>query len=175
MSDTIAPVRPARLIINGEAVDAASGRTFTTTNPPPGSRSRRWPRPARRTWIARSGRACRVRGPVVAHEAVRPPAVLTKLGDLVLQNADELARLETLDNGKPIFESRQVDIPMVSGCFHYFAGWATKLTGETIPVTRRSSTSCASRWGGGRDHPVELPDDHGGLEGAPASPPATRS
>jgi acyl-CoA reductase-like NAD-dependent aldehyde dehydrogenase len=60
--------------------------------------------------------------------------ILWKLGDLILEHADEIARLETIDNGKPIFESRQVDIPMVAGCFHYFAGWVTKLGGETVPV-----------------------------------------
>jgi aldehyde dehydrogenase (NAD+)/phenylacetaldehyde dehydrogenase len=60
--------------------------------------------------------------------------VLWKLGDLVLEHGDELARLETLDNGKPIFESRQIDVPMVANCFHYFSGWATKLSGETLPV-----------------------------------------
>ena len=65
---------------------------------------------------------------------VDDPALLTRLGDLIMEHADELGRLETLDNGKPIFESRQIDVPMVAGCFHYFAGWATKLTGDTIPV-----------------------------------------
>src|SRR5204862_313796 len=43
-------------------------------------------------------------------------------------------RLETLDNGKPIFESRYVDIDMVARCFHYFSGWATKIAGATTPV-----------------------------------------
>src|SRR6185503_4860196 len=60
--------------------------------------------------------------------------LLTRLGDLIMDHADELGRLETLDNGKPIFESRQIDVPMVASCFHYFAGWATKMTGETVPV-----------------------------------------
>jgi aldehyde dehydrogenase (NAD+)/phenylacetaldehyde dehydrogenase len=60
--------------------------------------------------------------------------VLWKLGDLVLEHADELARLETLDNGKPIFESRLIDVDMVARCFHYFSGWSTKLTGDTLPV-----------------------------------------
>jgi aldehyde dehydrogenase (NAD+)/phenylacetaldehyde dehydrogenase len=60
--------------------------------------------------------------------------ILWRLGDLILEHADELGRLETLDNGKPIFESRQIDAPMVASCFHYFSGWATKLTGETVPV-----------------------------------------
>src|SRR5207247_4590432 len=61
--------------------------------------------------------------------------VLWRLGDLILEHGDELARLETLDNGKPIFESRQIDVPMAANCFHYFAGWATKLAGETLPVS----------------------------------------
>jgi aldehyde dehydrogenase (NAD+)/phenylacetaldehyde dehydrogenase len=59
---------------------------------------------------------------------------LFRLGDLILANADELGRLETLDNGKPIFESRQIDAPMAANCFHYFSGWATKLAGQTLPV-----------------------------------------
>ena len=61
--------------------------------------------------------------------------ILWKLGDLILEHGDEIARLETLDNGKPIFESRQIDIPMVANCFHYFSGWTTKLAGETLPVS----------------------------------------
>src|SRR5207247_2673207 len=60
--------------------------------------------------------------------------LLWKLAELIERDADEIARLETLDNGKPIFESRQIDLGMVVNCFQYFAGWATKLAGETIPV-----------------------------------------
>jgi acyl-CoA reductase-like NAD-dependent aldehyde dehydrogenase len=51
-----------------------------------------------------------------------------------MKYADELAQLETADNGKPIFESRQIDVPMAADCFQYYAGWATKIEGETIPV-----------------------------------------
>src|SRR5207245_3139610 len=50
------------------------------------------------------------------------------------ETADELARLETQDNGKPIFESRQVDIPAAAETFYYYAGWCTKIEGATIPV-----------------------------------------
>ena len=58
--------------------------------------------------------------------------LLWKLADLVEKNIDELAELETLNNGKPIFESRYVDMPMVIDVLHYYAGLATKIHGETV-------------------------------------------
>ena len=57
-----------------------------------------------------------------------------KIGERLLERADEIARLETLHNGKPIFESRQIEIPAAAECFQYYAGWADKIHGETIPV-----------------------------------------
>jgi acyl-CoA reductase-like NAD-dependent aldehyde dehydrogenase len=59
---------------------------------------------------------------------------LARLSQRILERADELARLETLHNGKPIFESRQIEIPAAAECFEYYAGWADKIHGETIPV-----------------------------------------
>ena len=58
--------------------------------------------------------------------------LIWKLADLIEQNIDEVAELETLDNGKPIFESRQVDLPMVIDVLRYYAGLATKIHGETV-------------------------------------------
>src|SRR5258708_20170721 len=58
---------------------------------------------------------------------------LLKIADLIEQHADELAELETLDNGKPIFESRNIDIPGAAETFRYYAGFATKIYGETNP------------------------------------------
>jgi acyl-CoA reductase-like NAD-dependent aldehyde dehydrogenase len=60
--------------------------------------------------------------------------LLWKLGDKLLERADEIATLETLHNGKPIFESRHIEIPASAECFQYYAGWADKIHGETIPV-----------------------------------------
>ncbi len=57
-----------------------------------------------------------------------------RLGEKLLDRADEIARLETLHNGKPIFESRQIEVPAAAECFQYYAGWADKLHGETVPV-----------------------------------------
>jgi len=61
--------------------------------------------------------------------------LVRKLGERLLERADEVARLETLHNGKPITESRQIEIPAAADCFQYFAGWADKIQGATIPVT----------------------------------------
>jgi len=58
--------------------------------------------------------------------------LIWKLADLVEKNIEEIAELESLDNGKPIFESRYVDIPMVVDVLRYYAGWATKIQGETV-------------------------------------------
>ena len=135
MTDTLTPIRAAKLIINGEAVDAASGRTYTTSNP-----ATEEPictvAEAGIEDVERAVHAARAafEGPWGRMRPAERQRVLWTLGDLILAHGDELARLETLDNGKPIFESRQVDLPFVANCFHYFSGWATKLTGETVPV-----------------------------------------
>jgi aldehyde dehydrogenase (NAD+) len=128
---------PTRLLIGGKWEDARSGKTFKTINP------------ATEEILAEvaEGDAADVDLAVKAARrafadkawsrmAARDRAkLLWKVGDLIMKNADELARLETLDNGKPIFESRQIDVPMVANCFHYFSGWVTKLAGETLPVS----------------------------------------
>ncbi|HTK28500.1 MAG TPA: aldehyde dehydrogenase family protein [Vicinamibacterales bacterium] len=60
--------------------------------------------------------------------------LIWRLGERLMERADEVARLETLHNGKPIFESRQIEIPAAAECLQYFAGWADKVHGETVPV-----------------------------------------
>ena len=137
MTETLAPVKPGKLIINGEAVDSASGRTFITSNPateePVCAVAEAGAEDVDRA--VRAARAAFEGGPWPKMKPAERQRALFKLGDLILAHGDELARLETLDNGKPIFESRQIDLPMVANCFHYFAGWATKLAGETLPVS----------------------------------------
>jgi len=137
MTETLAPVKPGKLIINGEAVEAASGRTYTTINPateePVCAVAEAGPEDVERAVAA--ARAAFDSGPWPRMRPQDRQKLLWKLGDLILEHADEIARLETLDNGKPIFESRQIDVPMAANCFHYFAGWSTKLAGETLPVS----------------------------------------
>jgi acyl-CoA reductase-like NAD-dependent aldehyde dehydrogenase len=60
--------------------------------------------------------------------------LVRRLGDRLMERADEVARLETLHNGKPISESRHIEIPAAAECLEYFGGWADKVMGETIPV-----------------------------------------
>jgi acyl-CoA reductase-like NAD-dependent aldehyde dehydrogenase len=57
-----------------------------------------------------------------------------KIGERLMEKADEIAHLETLHNGKPIFESRHIEVPAAAECFQYYAGWADKIHGETVPV-----------------------------------------
>ena len=60
--------------------------------------------------------------------------LVRKLGERLMERADDVARLETLHNGKPISESRQIEIPAAAECFEYYGGWSDKVMGETIPV-----------------------------------------
>jgi acyl-CoA reductase-like NAD-dependent aldehyde dehydrogenase len=60
--------------------------------------------------------------------------LVRKIADRLMERADEVARLETAHNGKPIMESRHIEVPAAAECFEYFAGWADKVMGETIPV-----------------------------------------
>jgi aldehyde dehydrogenase (NAD+) len=70
-------------------------------------------------------------------------ALIYKLAELIEAEADELAALETLDNGKPINDSRAADIPLVIDCLKYYAGWADKIHGKTIPI--RGDYFCYTR------------------------------
>ena len=60
--------------------------------------------------------------------------LVRRLADRLLERLEEIARLETLHNGKPIAESRHIEVPAAAECFEYYAGWADKVTGETLPV-----------------------------------------
>ena len=125
-----------RLWIGNARVDAASGRTFDTLNPATGESMASVAEGAE----ADIGRAvAEARSALVSPEwrgmdAHRRAEILWRLSDLIEEHADELGEMETRDNGKPIFESRQVDLPSVVENFRYFAGLANKIQGETIPV-----------------------------------------
>src|SRR5262245_6944838 len=73
-------------------------------------------------------------GPWRTMDARDRGALIYKLAELIEQEAGELAALETLDNGKPINDSRTADIPLVIDCLKYYAGWADKIQGKTIPI-----------------------------------------
>jgi aldehyde dehydrogenase (NAD+) len=81
-----------------------------------------------------AGARAALNGPWSQLSARERGRMLWTLGDLLVQRVDEIARLETLHNGKPIFESRHIEVPAAAECFQYYAGWADKVHGETIPV-----------------------------------------
>src|SRR5574341_162359 len=76
----------------------------------------------------------------------RRAQLLWKLADLVAANTAELARLETLDNGKPLFESSRGDLPLVAAHFRYYAGWADKYGGQTVPALHRMGRCESTPW-----------------------------
>ena len=131
--------RPGKLFIGGQWVGAQSGKTFETWNPATGEVLAQ---------VAEGGRAEIDQAVAAARKAFETgpwpdisPAergrLLWKLADLIEQNLEELAELETLDNGKPLLFSRIVDVPSAVGFFRYMAGWATKVEGTTIPISAR--------------------------------------
>ena len=129
-------VKPGKLFIGGKWVDAASGKTFPTVNPATGETITVVAEGDARDAAAAvdAARTAFESGPWPEMSASDRAKILWKLGDLVDKYNEELGTLETLDNGKPIFESRQIDMPMVAEVFRYYAGWATKIHGETVPV-----------------------------------------
>src|SRR3712207_2846872 len=60
---------------------------------------------------------------------------MMRLADLIERNADELAELESLDNGKPVGLAKSIDVGLTVAHYRYYAGWPTKITGETLPVS----------------------------------------
>src|SRR3954453_11044735 len=127
-------IEPGRLLINGQW--AESSKSFDTTNPATGEVL---------THVAEASAADVDRAVQAARRAFEDRAggwrklsasergrLIWKLADLVEKNIEELAELETLDNGKPIFESRYVDLPMMIDVLRYYAGLATKIHGETV-------------------------------------------
>ncbi|HYY56313.1 MAG TPA: betaine-aldehyde dehydrogenase [Pyrinomonadaceae bacterium] len=127
--------RKYQLFIDGKFVDAESGKTFETPNPATG---------ATLAEVAEADKADIDKAVAAARRAYEGKwsrmsardrgRLLYKLSQLIEQNSKELAALETSDNGKPIRESTYVDLPQVVENFEYFAGYATKIEGETIPV-----------------------------------------
>jgi aldehyde dehydrogenase (NAD+) len=125
------------MLIDGRWIDSASGKTFPTVNPATGevlAQVAEGDRPDIDA-AARAARRAFEQGPWRRMSARERGRLLSKLADLIEANSEELAALETLDNGKPIQDSRNVDLPLVLDCYRYYAGWADKIEGRTIPVT----------------------------------------
>ncbi|MEP6463331.1 MAG: aldehyde dehydrogenase family protein, partial [Frankiaceae bacterium] len=131
------PVRQWDLLIDGEWVKPKDGQTFLTRNPATGEVLAECAQ-GDEFDIDRAVRAARrafETGPWPAMTPTQRGRLIWRLGDLILENLEELAELETLDNGKPISITRAVDVPLTAELFQYMAGWANKLEGSTIPLS----------------------------------------
>src|SRR3954447_1198787 len=136
---------PHKLLIGGERPDAADGRTFETVDPSTGKTIAE---------VAQAGTEDVDRAVQAARAAFEgkwrklPAAARTqqmlKLADLVEEHTDELAELESLDNGKPVGLAKAVDVRLTAEHLRYFAGWPTKIVGETLPVSW-PNTFCYTR------------------------------
>lgn len=141
MATTIEPtakpeIRQTECFLGGKWLPAASGRTFETINP------------ATEEVIAQvaegdaadvdlaveAAREALMHGPWGRMDARDRGRLMYKLADLIEAEAESLSALETLDNGKPIRDSQAVDVPLTIDCLRYYAGYADKIHGQTIPV-----------------------------------------
>ncbi len=125
-----------KMLINGKWVEAASGRTFPTFNPATGEVLAQVAEGDKADIDAavRSARAA-FNG---AWRRVTPSErgkMIWKLADLIDRHLEEFAELESLDNGKPLTIARAADVPLAADLFRYMAGWATKIEGNTIPLS----------------------------------------
>ncbi len=138
--------RRHRLLIGGEWSDARSGKTFAVFNPSDGKEIAR---------VAEGGvedvdravvaaRRAFEDGPWARMKPVERGKLVWRLADLLEAHADELAQLESIDNGKPVTDARNSDVTFSYELLRYMAGWATKLTGESIPVSLPGDWLCYS-------------------------------
>jgi len=129
--------RPQRMPIGGEWVEAASGRTFDTEDPALGRVLTCVPEgdAADVDRAVKAARRAFEDGPWATMTAAERSRIVWRIGDLISENAEELAQLETLDAGKSLALATAVDLPLAAESFRYMAGWATKLRGSTLALS----------------------------------------
>jgi phenylacetaldehyde dehydrogenase len=129
--------QPRKLLIGGEWVASASGKTFDVYNPATGEVLAQVAEGSSED-VDRAVKTARSVFEANTWYGMKPNErgrIIHRLGDLILENADELAMLESLDNGKPLAIARAADAELAADIFHYMSGWVTKLEGYTIPIS----------------------------------------
>src|SRR5579862_3892361 len=131
-----AAIKPGQLFIDGKYLDGTSGKTIPVMNPATGEQVTTVPdsgaedvdravQAARRTFDNRAWRGL---------SGSKRERIIWRIGELIEKNKEELGLLESLNNGKTFSEALRGDIPPTADIFYYYAGWARKIYGETIPV-----------------------------------------
>ncbi|MGD0364757.1 MAG: aldehyde dehydrogenase family protein [Bryobacteraceae bacterium] len=137
-SPTESPVAisATKLLIDNRWIPSESGKTFGTVNPSTGEEICQIAE-ADAADVEKAVQAARrafEHGPWRKMPSSGRGRLLNRLADLIETHADELAKLESLDNGKPVSVAKAVDVAATVACYRYFAGWADKIQGKTIPV-----------------------------------------
>jgi aldehyde dehydrogenase (NAD+) len=132
------PIKQTKILIDNQWVASVSGKTFETVNPATGEVLASVAE-ADAADVELAVKAARKAFHSKAHwrrmSASERGKLLNRLADLIEKNADELATLESLDNGKPKHVAAAADLPLVIACYRYYAGWADKIQGKTIPIS----------------------------------------
>src|SRR6266702_550491 len=128
---------PRPMLINGKWVQAKSGKVFDVLDPATEMRLATVAEgdAADIDEAVRAARKALEQGPWGRMSPSARGRMVHKIGDLILEHLDELAQLESLDNGKPFSVARVADVPLSADIFHYMSGWATKLEGKHIPIS----------------------------------------
>src|SRR6266849_95361 len=128
--------KPRKMLINGNWVDAVSGKTFPTYDPSTGEVLAQIAEGDRED-INLAVKAARkaFAGPWRKMSPSERGRLIWKLADLIDAHVEEFAYLESLDNGKALTIARAADVPLAADLFRYMAGWATKIEGNTIPLS----------------------------------------
>jgi aldehyde dehydrogenase (NAD+) len=129
-------VKDQPLFIGGKWQDAVSNKTFPTLNPATGEVICQVAEgdKADIDLAVKAARKAFEEGPWPKMNASERGRLLNKLADAIEKNLEELAALESLDNGKTFRDAYGADLPLTVKCYRYYAGWADKIHGKTIPV-----------------------------------------
>jgi phenylacetaldehyde dehydrogenase len=129
--------KPRKMLINGQWVNSISGKTFPTYNPATGEVLAQVAEGDREDveQAVKAARKAFDNGPWRRMTASERGRLIWKLADLLEQHTEEFAYLESLDNGKPLKIARVADVPLAVDLLRYMAGWATKIEGNTIPIS----------------------------------------
>jgi phenylacetaldehyde dehydrogenase len=129
--------RRHKLLIDGQWVDAKEGKTFAVFDPSTGGQIAQVAEggPADIDAAVIAARRAFEDGPWSRMKPTERGKLVWRLGDLLEKHADELAEIESLDNGKPVRDARAVDLPFASELLRYMGGWSTKITGQSIPIS----------------------------------------
>lgn len=129
--------QPRKMLINGQWVNAQSGKTFPTFNPATGKVMAEVAEgdKAEIALAVKAARKAFEEGPWRKMTPSDRGKLLWRLADLLESNLEEFAQLESLDNGKPLTIARAADVPLAVDLFRYMAGWSTKIEGNSIPIS----------------------------------------